>query len=66
MKKKTVVTFFVSVLLLSSMLGTRLTILVDAPALHDVYPGDSIQEAINSAQAGDMILEQRRIGSRLL
>ena len=55
MKKKTVVTVFVSVLLLSWVLGTRLTMPVYAPTLHDVYPGESIQEAINSAQMGDVI-----------
>ena len=55
MKKKTVVTVFVSVLLLSSILGTRLTMPVNAPALHHVYSGESIQGAINSAQLGDVI-----------
>jgi parallel beta-helix repeat protein len=55
MKKKTVVTVFVSVLLLWSIVGTRLTMQVNAPALHDVYPGESIQEVINSAQMGDVI-----------
>jgi parallel beta-helix repeat protein len=55
MKNKTVLTVFVSVLLLSSILVTRLTISVNAPRLYDVYPGESIQEAIDLAQLGDMI-----------
>jgi len=55
MKKKTVVTVFVSVLLLSSILGARLTMPVNASATHHVYPGESIQEAINSAQPGDTV-----------
>ena len=55
MKNKTVLTVFVSVLLLSSILVTRLTMPVNAPTLHDVYPGDSIQKVIDSAQMGDVI-----------
>ena len=55
MKKNTVVTIFVSVLMLSSMLCARLTMPVNAPVLHHVYSGESIQEAVDSAQPGDMI-----------
>jgi parallel beta-helix repeat protein len=55
MKNKTVLTVFVSVLLLSSILVTRLTMPVNAPSLHNVYPGESIQEAIDLAQIGDTI-----------
>jgi parallel beta-helix repeat protein len=55
MKNKTVVTVFVSLLLLPSILGIRLIMPVNAPSFHDVYPGESIQKAIDSAQTGDVI-----------
>ena len=55
MKKNTVVTVFVSVLMFSSMLCPRLTLPVNAPVLHHVYPGESIQEAIDSAQPEDRV-----------
>ena len=54
--KKVVLLAFVSVLLSVSMLGTRLVTTVSSSTTHDVYPGQSIQEAINSAQSGDTII----------
>ena len=46
---------FVLVLLSMSMFGTRLVITASNSTIHHVYLGESIQEAINSAQSGDMI-----------
>jgi parallel beta-helix repeat protein len=66
MKNKTVVTVFVSVLLLSSILVTRLTMPVNAPSLHHVYPGESIQKAIDSAQMGDVIFVHKGTYSQQL
>ena len=56
MKKKIVVTVFMSVFLLLSLLGTRLITPTNASVTHHVFLGQSIQEAINSAQPGDTIL----------
>lgn len=54
MRKKIVLLAFVSMLLLLATFGTRIIIPVSASTL-DVYPGYSIQAAINSAQPGDTI-----------
>jgi len=56
--KKIVLLAFVLVLLavLMLMFSTGLVIIVSGSTTHHVYPGDSIQEAINSAQPGDMIV----------
>jgi len=54
MRNKTAATVFVSALLLSAILGAELTMPVNASIYH-VYPGESIQEAINSAQSGDTV-----------
>ena len=54
MYKKFVLLAFVSMLLLLATFGTRITIPVSASPL-DVYPGDSIQDAINSAELGETI-----------
>ncbi|MGQ9461280.1 MAG: right-handed parallel beta-helix repeat-containing protein [Candidatus Bathyarchaeaceae archaeon] len=54
MRNKTAATVFASALLLSAILGAELTMPVDA-SIHHVYPGESIQEAINSAQPGDTV-----------
>ena len=53
--KKVVLLAFVSALLLMSMFDTQLVITGD-PTTHHVYSGESIQEAINSAQSGDTII----------
>jgi len=53
--KKIVFLALVLMLLSISMLGTRLLITVSGSTAHHVYLGDSIQEAINSAQSGGMI-----------
>lgn len=55
MRKKKLLLAFVSVLLLLSMFGTRIMITVNASTL-EVYPWESIQAAINSANPGDTIL----------
>lgn len=54
MRKKNVLLAFVLVLLLLAMFGTRITMPVSASTV-DVYFGESIQAAINSAQPGDTI-----------
>jgi len=54
MRNKTAVTVFVLALSLLSMLGAGLTMPVNASIYH-VYPGESIQETINSAQSGDTV-----------
>jgi len=53
--KKIVLLTFVLVLLSVSMLGKRLVITVSGSTTHDVYPGESIQDAINLAQSGDTV-----------
>ena len=53
--KKIVLLAFVLVLLSVSMLNTQLVITVSASTTHDVYPGQLIQDAINSAESGDTI-----------
>jgi len=53
--KKIVLLVFASVLLSISTLGSRLSITANGSTIHHVYPGQSIQEAINSAQPGDII-----------
>ena len=56
--KKVILLGFVSVLLSTSMfgtIGTRFITTVSALTTHHVYPGQSIQDAINSAQSGDTI-----------
>ena len=54
--KKFVLLVFVLVLLSMSMLGTQLIITVSGSTTHHVYLGQSIQEAIDSAQSGDTIV----------
>jgi len=53
--KKVVLLAFVLLLSSMPMLGTRLAIAGD-PTIHHVYPGQLIQNAINSAQSGDTII----------
>jgi len=55
MMKKIVLLAFVLVLLSMSMLGTGLVITVSGSTTHHVYPGETIQDAIDSAQPGDTI-----------
>ncbi|MDH5447590.1 MAG: PKD domain-containing protein [Candidatus Bathyarchaeota archaeon] len=55
MNKKILLTVLASVLLLSSILTTQLVTTVIASTTYHVYPSQSIQEAINSAQPGDTI-----------
>jgi len=56
MDKKSVLLAFVFVFLSMSMFGKRLVITVSGSTIHHVYPGESIQDAINSAQSGDTII----------
>ena len=51
--KKIVLLAFVLVFL--SMFGTRLIVTVSGSTIYHVYPGESIQDAINSAESGDTI-----------
>jgi len=53
--KKIVLLAFVLVLLSMSMFGTWLVITASGSTTHHVYPGESIQDAIDSAQPGDTI-----------
>ena len=55
MKEKIISIVFVSILLISSVLSTLPITTVYALSTHHVYPGQSIQEAINSAYPGDTI-----------
>jgi len=55
MKEKIISIVFMAVLLISSVLSTLSVTIEYAPSAHHVYPGQSIQEAINSAQPGDTI-----------
>ena len=55
MMKKIVLLAFVLLLSSMSMLGTKLVITVSGLTTHHVYSGQSIQDAINSAQSGDTI-----------
>ncbi len=54
--KKIVLLTFVLVLLSLAMLCTRFVITVSVSTTHHVYPGQSLQEAIDSAQSGDTLL----------
>ena len=53
--KKIILLAFVLLLLSTAILSTQLVITADGSTTHDVYPSDSIQEAINSVQSGDTI-----------
>ena len=53
--KKIVLLAFVLWLLSMSMFCTRLVVIVNGLTTYDVYPGESIQEAINLAESGDTI-----------
>jgi parallel beta-helix repeat protein len=53
--KKIVLLAFVLVLLSTAMLGTTLVTTVSGSTTHHVYPGESIQVAVNSAYPGDTI-----------
>ena len=55
MMKKNVLLTFVLLLLSTSIPGSQLVITVSGSTTHHVYPGESIQEEINSAQPGDTI-----------
>jgi parallel beta-helix repeat protein len=52
---KTILVAFVLVFLSMSMFSTRLVIIVSGSSIHHVYPDDSIQDAIDSAESGDTI-----------
>ena len=56
MKKKIVVSASVCLLLVLIVLSAPFIMSISASTTHHVYPGQSIQEAINSAQHGDTVL----------
>jgi parallel beta-helix repeat protein len=53
--KKAILLAFVLVFLSMSLFGTRLVTTVSGSSIHHVYPDDSIQDAISSAESGDTI-----------
>lgn len=53
--EKIVLLTFASMLLVMSIFGAQLAVSVDGSTTLDVYPGQSIQEAINIAESGETI-----------